>query len=1130
MFVQLPTSFKFWVFAFCMFHTLVINAQNTNALHFDGVDDEIVTASYMGTDYIGDLTIEAWVKPESLNGGTIVSRHLLIGEFNLTFRNDSLNYYHGNSLETINVRFSYAFTSNTWYHIAVVRNILARTVTLYVNGVHADTKSWNGTLDNPDPAAQNLVLRIGSSDTTKFHGTIDELRIWNVQRTQTQIQNNMNCDVAQSANLLAYYRLDEGIAGGTNNDVTSVNDFSFNYRCATLNNFSLSGSTSNWVTGNIPGCNVIHGLREVEVRGNNVTVRDGETSPSGTNHTAFGSVALDSTFTRTFTIYNPGIANLNIGSITKSGTHQGDFTVSGIVLPAVIPGGDSATFTVTFAPGGTGIRSATIIVNSDDCDEATYNFAINGMGGVNTWTGTASSDWHDDDNWSSGVAPTSVSPVSIASGTPNAPIVPSGDIDVVDINIASGSTVTLNGGTVLRTPGSFTNNGTVTGAGKLVLNGSSIQTISGVGTVSNLELDNANGATIENTVNDTLKLTGLLTLTSGTLTTNDKLVLKSTASDHAAMVGPIPSSGAGISGNVIHERYLSAPGNGSGGRAWRLLTSPLANHITSNSIFYHWQNNGINDGTGIELFSPTGNATNGLTQGGNSTSIRSYDAPTNTYQNITNTKTTNLFTGTRNNTFLVFVSGHYGSGNITGGSGITNLDASGTLVTGTQTYSFTPPNSSNIYYLMGNPYACPIDFDKVYNNAGTQNIERMFWVINPTLSNIGAYETVLYSEGNYISSTGIQNQFIQTGQGFFVEGTTPNTQSTVVIEEDDKETSAAQTPMFRTNGSNLETFRIKLYKTINNNPVLLDGTVVVGHQNSNNGIDGEDGKKFGNFNENISIWKGNNTWLAIESRTLLDHNDTVSIAISNMQQTTYQFVFEPGNMTASGLNAVLIDNFTNTTTPISLTANSAYTFTVNSTTTSQGTDRFKIVFQNTTPLAVAFINISAEKEDNGVKVQWNVSEQKGIHTYEVERSNDGRSFVKIASLPAADEQGYNYMDEQPFDGDNYYRIKAVARSTSGVYSNIVRVKLQQTRAMLNSYPNPAGGNQLQIGLSNLAKGNYHLSVYNIAGQKVAAKDLSYEGGSAVISMNIENLTPGNYVLQLVNEQGESVAEQKMVRQ
>jgi len=748
-----------------------------------------------------------------------------------------------------------------------------------------------------------------------------------------------------------------------------------------------------------------------------------------------------------------------------------------------------------------------------------------------TWTGSVSNDWNTAGNWDLNTVPSNTNEVFIPSGTPFAPNLNHTTFTVTDFTQNAGQTLNLGSGN-LNITGSFTNNGTIAGSGKVVLNGTSAQTISGTGTVTNLEINHSSGATVRAGAADTLKVTRLLTLTTGTLNTNNKLKLKSTTSSQAAMVGPIPVSGAGISGNVIHERYLSAPGNGSGGRSWRLLTSPLANNTASRSIFYHWQNNGVNDGTGIELFSPSGTGAtgNGLTQGGVNPSIRTYDAATNIYQNVTNTKTTNLFTGIRNNTFLAFVSGHYGSGNITGGSGITNADATGTLVTGTQTYNFTPPNATNIYYLMGNPYACPIDFDDVYNNAGTQNINRMFWVIDPNLSNVGAYVTVTYTGGTYVTSAGNQNQYIQTGQGFFVEGNSVGNQSAVVIEENDKETSAAQTPMFRTNGGSLETFRIKLFKNINSVSTLLDGTVVAGHQNTSNAIDSEDGVKFGNFNENISIWKGNNIRLAIEGRQLLDNNDTVSMALSNMQQTAYQLEFEPGNMNVPGLSATLIDNFANTITPISLSSNTSYAFTVTSNAASTGNDRFKVVFNNTTPLAVQFVNVRAEKKESAVQVNWTVNVQQGIKTYDVERSSDGKVFEKIASLTADAKADYSFTDQAPINGNNYYRIKAIARSSNGVYSNIARVNLNQINASLSSYPNPAKGSNLQISISNLNEGNYIICLYNAAGQKAGSTQIRYEGGSSQINMNIEHLVPGIYIMQLMNEQGDAIAEQQIVRQ
>jgi len=984
--------------------------------------------------------------------------------------------------------------------------------TVYIGGVFSGANSINGNLTRNHIAAIDATTGTATSWDPNASGTV---RAIVVSGSTVYVGGDFNGATAINGNLTRNYiaAIDSTTGTATSWDPNAN---------STVNAIAISGSTV-YIGGLFNGATALNG-----------------------NLTRNCIAAVDAT-TGTATSWNPNATNVARAIVVSGstvyigGTFNGTNAINGNLTRNYIAAIDSTTGTATsWNPNANGTVNAIAVSGSTVYIGGNYTMisserrpslaAVSGASTYN-WTGAVSNDYNTAGNWNPSGVPAATDNVTIPSGTTNPPNLNNTTFTVSEFIQNAGQTLSLGTGN-MNVTGSFTNNGLVSGSGRVILNGAAPQTISGSGTIGNMELNNGTGATIGATAADSLKISGLLTLTSGTLTTNNKLKLKSTASNQAAMVGPIPVSGAAISGNVIHERYLSAPGNGSGGRSWRLLTSPLANNATDNSIFYHWQNNGVNDGTGIDLFSPTGTGTtgNGLTQGGAAPSIRGYNAITNAYVNVTNTKTTMLFDGTRNNTFLAFVSGHYGSGNITGGSGITNADAAGSLVTGTQTYNFTPPNATNIYYLMGNPYACPIDFDDVYNNAGTQNINRMFWVVDPNLSNVGAYVTVTYTGGTYVTSAGNQNQYIQTGQGFFVEGNSVGNQSAVVIEEDDKETSAAQTPMFRTNGGSLETFRIKLFKNINNVSTLLDGTVVAGHQNTSNAIDGEDGVKFGNFNENISIWKGNNIRLAIEGRLLLDNNDTVSMALSNMQQTAYQLEFEPGNMNVPGLSATLIDNFANTTTPISLTANTTYNFTITSSSASTGNNRFKVVFNNTTPLSVQFVNVRAEKKESAVQVNWAVNDQQGIKTYEVERSSDGKEFKKIASLNAAAKADYSFTDQAPFSGNNYYRIKAIARSSNGVYSNIVRVNLNQINASLSSYPNPAKGSNLQISISNLIEGNYFISLYNAVGQKAEVKQISFEGGSTMINMNIDHLDPGIYIMQLVNEQGETIAEQKIVRQ
>jgi hypothetical protein len=65
--------------------------------------------------------------------------------------------------------------------------------------------------------------------------------------------------------------------------------------------------------------------------------------------------------------------------VVVEGTNPTDFTVTTQPDSTVAVGG-SVTFTVTFQPSATGLRSATVSIGNNDADENPYNFAIQGTG------------------------------------------------------------------------------------------------------------------------------------------------------------------------------------------------------------------------------------------------------------------------------------------------------------------------------------------------------------------------------------------------------------------------------------------------------------------------------------------------------------------------------------------------------------------------------------------------------------------------------------------------------------------------------------------------------------------------------------------------------------------------------
>lgn len=124
---------------------------------------------------------------------------------------------------------------------------------------------------------------------------------------------------------------------------------------------------------------------EMDVTGNGQNIIDNPShTPSATDHTDFGSadIAVGSV-TRTFTVQNNGFGlflNLGANSVSLSGPHAGDFTVS--VQPASsVDVGLTTTFQISFDPSSAGLRGPVdVSIVSDDLDENPFNFRIQGTG------------------------------------------------------------------------------------------------------------------------------------------------------------------------------------------------------------------------------------------------------------------------------------------------------------------------------------------------------------------------------------------------------------------------------------------------------------------------------------------------------------------------------------------------------------------------------------------------------------------------------------------------------------------------------------------------------------------------------------------------------------------------------
>ena len=212
-----------------------------NALNFDGTDDYVSIADNAVFN-TATYTAEAWVKLTATSG----TYQCIFGR-----RTSSLgwNFYSDNANKWSlwngwgEVISGPATTFGQWMHVAVTGSASGQKI--YINGVLVGSTS---SVVSP-ASGQNFVIgRVSETSAWFAKGNINEVRFWNVERTATEISTNMNTTVSPSATgLIAYYRFDQGTAGGNNAGLTTLTDLTSNALNGTLNNFALTGNTSNWV-------------------------------------------------------------------------------------------------------------------------------------------------------------------------------------------------------------------------------------------------------------------------------------------------------------------------------------------------------------------------------------------------------------------------------------------------------------------------------------------------------------------------------------------------------------------------------------------------------------------------------------------------------------------------------------------------------------------------------------------------------------------------------------------------------------------------------------------------------------------------------------------------------------------
>ena len=238
-----------------------LDAQTGTHLSFDGLNDYI--SATQQTTVKNNFTIEFWANPTAttaipvqstsgaagVNGQKFIIFPLQGSFFSSTAAGAGIAVGTNGICVLEHADFylpsllTWSGAISGWTHIAIVYT--NKQPSLYINGVLTATGLTSLKTD-----VYVTTNSFGGGSYGYFSGNMDELRIWNTSLSAADILSRKNCELnGNESGLVNYYKFNQGTASGTNTGVTTLTDATTNANNGTLNNFILTGATSNWVAG-----------------------------------------------------------------------------------------------------------------------------------------------------------------------------------------------------------------------------------------------------------------------------------------------------------------------------------------------------------------------------------------------------------------------------------------------------------------------------------------------------------------------------------------------------------------------------------------------------------------------------------------------------------------------------------------------------------------------------------------------------------------------------------------------------------------------------------------------------------------------------------------------------------------
>ena len=167
----------------------------------------------------------------------------------------------------------------------------------------------------------------------------------------------------------------------------------------------------------------------------------------------------------------------------------------------------------------------------------------------------------------------------------------------------------------------------------------------------------------------------------------------------------------------------------------------------------------------------------------------------------------------------------------------------------------------------------------------------------------------------------------------------------------------------------------------------------------------------------------------------------------------------------------------------------------------------------------SFVATKFEEED--AKLVWSTESEEGLVAFEVQRSSDGSNFETIGTVQAIGGLNqttyYEWLDTEPYEGTNYYRLKLINADGTNDLSVVRVLTFSEDWGNVQVMPNPFE-DHLTVRVEAPEADLIEVALFNSLGQRVLKRSFDVKAGMNEMTLDWDTELPrGSYLITIQND-------------